>query len=224
MIRKTLIAILLLSLNVTFAQIKEGYIKYNIDYSADSPEMEMAASMMKNSTMEIYFDESKTKVNIQMPGMYSVTTVVNDSSNEVLMLFEIPMMGQKKYVKSTVDEIEKFNDNQNDTEKTEIQYLDDTKEIHGYKCKKAIIVMNDVSIIYWYTEDIKVNTAGQDNFNSDLPGHPLEFETKADGLTIKFTTSDLNDKISLNKEKLFNTGVPEGFDQTTFEEISKGAM
>jgi len=224
MIRKTLIAILLFSLNVTFVQIKEGYIKYNIEYSAESPEMEMAASMMKNSTMEIYFDESKTKVNMQMPGMYSVTTVVNDSSNKVLMLFEIPMMGQKKYVKSTVDEIEKFNNNENGTQKPEIQFLDETKEIHGFKCKKAIVVMNDVAVIYLYSEETNINTVGLDYFNSDLPGHPLEFETKDDGLEIIFTVAELNDKISLNKEKHFNTDVPEGFEQTTFEEISKGGM
>jgi len=219
MIRKTLFAILLFVVNVTYAQIEEGYMKYAIVYSGETPEMEMAANMMQNSTMELYFEKSRTKVIMQMPGMYSLSTIVDQGDNKVLMTIDIPMMQQKKFISTTLDKLEEVQ-KQSEQSKPKVELFNETKDIMGYSCKKAVVENGGNIVTYWYTEDIKVNNAGQENFDIGIPGHPMEFETSAEGIKINFKVAELEKEIKKDANTVFNTADPAGYEQTTFEELA----
>ena len=223
MLKKVFLLIFIVAINFASAQKKEGYIKYKINYSGDSMEMQLAASMMKNATLEIYFDTEKTRVDMKTPGVYDIVSIVNTVDNEVLTLFEVPMMGQKKYIKSSITEFEDYNDNSKN-EKSNIEFVNETKTILGYKCKKAIMKGEGIEISYWYTEDIKVNTIGQQNFNINIPGHPLEFVTKGEGITVSFVATEFSKLSSEQKNKVFSTKKPEGYQEATYDDIKTGTF
>jgi len=74
----------------------------------------------------------------------------------------------------------------------EITYLEDTKEIAGYECKKAEVTMDgmETPAIFYYTEKIQaIGLRGMEKLT--LKGMPLEYTISAQGLTMTMTAKEI---------------------------------
>ena len=198
------------------AQTTEGSVKYSIDLSSTNPEMEMQLAMLQGSTFEISFQGDLTRSEMNMGSMMKITTITNMKADNSLMLMS-GMMGNIA-VKITPDEIKSATEEKEDVELT---FSDETKEIQGYKCKKAITTDDEgTESTIWYTEEIQVNKLGQSYLNSDVPGFPLEFDINKGDLKMTMTSTEFNKKLDKKKAKeMFDTSIPEGYKEMTSEEL-----
>lgn len=216
------IAIVALSVFNVSAQIDEGHVKFNIDMSSTNPEMEMQLAMWQGSTFEVYFSGDLTRTEMNMGSMMKISNITSASSDKALMLMS-GMMGDIA-VKLGKEDMESSAEKQGEVE---ITFADDTKEIQGYNCKKAISTDeegNESAI--WYTEEIKVNKIGQNYLSDEVPGFPLEFELNRGELKMTMSSTEFNKKLDKKKVKdLFSIEVPEGYKEMSIEELgSMGGM
>lgn len=192
------------------AQITEGHVKYKVEVSSDEPDMALAVSMMSDATLDIYFQKDKSRTEMDM-GVMNTTVIVNAAAENSIMLMD--MMGSKFAVLMEKEEL----DQENDSPKPVIQLINETKTILGYKCKKAVITISEgIDAVYWYTEELKVNTFGQKSFNESVPGFPLEFSQFQGGLDMKLTATVIEKTVDSKK---FDITVPEGYTLKTMEEL-----
>ena len=93
-----------------------------------------------------------------------------------------------------------------------VNYVDGTKEIVGYICKKAEVTMEgmDEPAIFYYTEEIPpVNMRGMESLQ--LKGMPLEYQMSTNGMKMIMTVTEM-DKQDLSDD-LF--AVPAGYTEMT---------
>ncbi len=209
------------TLATTMAQVDEGHVKFNLDVTATDPQMEMAVGMMQGSSVEIYFSGESIHSEINMGAVMKVQTIVLGETGEALILMS-GMMGNTA-VPTTTEAMEAESV---EAPELDIQLVDETKEILGYECKKAIVTDEDGNeTITWYSEDIKVNTKGQSYHNEKIPGFPLEFTQSANGMAMAFTATEIESKIDKKKKKtMFSVEIPEGYKEMTPEELKSMGM
>jgi len=203
---------------LTFAfsnSISEGVITYTIDMSDikdlnSDPNM---AAMFENAKMLISFNDKFVKTEVDM-GMVNVITIADLKNSVVTSLMD--MMGNKIALELNNEEFEKQEALEKDLS---IEYLDETKEIAGYKCNAAIIKSTaDISTKVYYTKDIQLNGRKFVNgMNSKLPGAALEFEVSNQGMNIRFTATKIEQKKLSND--IFD--IPSGYEKMTQDELMK---
>lgn len=218
--KKTILSIALTILTFVSAnaQLTEGHVQYSIDLESDNPDMEMAISMMQGSTLDLYFSGTKSRTEMSMGSMMTISTVTDANSDEVLMLMS-GMIG-KKAVKSSLKELE---EESSEKPSFEVELVDETKKIEGYLCKKAVLTDDDDNeMIFWYTEEIEVNKKGQNYLNEDVPGFPMEFEINQGEMIMSMTVEKFED--SLDDDSVFDITIPEGYDVMTMEELKMMGM
>ena len=211
------ISLLLLFVGMTvmsFAQLAEGKISYTMDFSSDNPDMAMGLAMMQGSKMEMNFVPGKSRTDVSMGSLGTMTTIADEKSKKVLTLMN--MMGQKTAIESTTD---KLPDNEKAPE-YDVEITNETKDILGYKCTKAIMTTDEgTAMTIWYTKDIVVATQGQNYYNSQMPGFPMAFNMTQSGMNIQMTVVGIEKKAP--SKSLFETKVPDGYTLQTMEELQK---
>ena len=220
LILSTILAVF--TIGISTAQLTTGEVKYSIEASSTDESMAMATSMMQGSEMSMVFSGEKARTEFNMGSMMSMTVVADGNSDKILMLMG-GMMGDIA-IPTTTAELEASQD-EAETPEVNIELTNDTKNILGYSCKKAILTNEDgVEVIYWYTEEIEVNRTGQRNMNADVPGFPLEFATNQSGLVMSFTATEFSKTLSDKESVLFSTKVPEGYKVMTMKELTSMGM
>jgi GLPGLI family protein len=201
------------------AQFKEGHIEYKVTVESDSPNNEAMIAMFSNSKMNIYFKNQMTRTEIDMGFMMSMKVINNEKSGEILML----MGGNagKKAVLSSASEMDKTKSDSVMSALGNLQLINESKTILGYTCKKAILTNKDgTQISYWYTNEIVYNKKGNEIFDEQIPGVPLEMMTTIGGMTMKWTAVSY-DKTIENETELFSMEIPSGYEQVTYSEYLK---
>ncbi|GAB1309202.1 hypothetical protein KH5_18850 [Urechidicola sp. KH5] len=216
----SLIILFLLTVTITHAQIKTGHISYSAEISSENPDLKMAIDMMKGTKMDIYFDQHKTRLDLDMSIMG--TTVISNSKDEkVLMLLN--SMGVKFAVPISVSELEEL-EKQTQTTEPKVVLEEGTKEILGYTCKKAVVTdAQGNTSTCWYTEEISFDKSGQ-NINKDVPGALLEYSSFNQGMKITFMATEFNENFEKESEDLFSLEAPAGYDVKTMEELMNMGM
>jgi GLPGLI family protein len=192
----------------------QGTITYSIA-PIGTVDAALAAQLPKSSMMSVKDAKSK-KETAQGP---AVITEITDATSKIFtILLDIPT--GKYCIKLTEDSIKKGL-----AKKLTItaKFIDSTKVIAGYTCKKAVLTFKDVdgtenNETIFYTEDI----GGKDfNYNSEyylIPGLMMEYEKNTGmDITLKYTASEVKKgKIS---DKIFMT--PSDFKELSPEEAKK---
>ncbi len=213
--KKILLSFLVGALTVfqIHAQISEGHINYKIDMTTDDPQMQMMAGMLQGSTLDIYFKEKMARTEMKMGTMMTTVNIINEPTGEMLMLMS-GMMG-KKAIKSNLK------DSDTVTQPTsEVTLVDETKEIIGFKCKKAIITDEEGNeMVTWYTTDFVVVKKGIGFMNDQIPGVPLEFDINRNGLKMNMSATKVDKKLDKKAISLFDMKIPDGYTETTMEEL-----
>ena len=200
---------------LSFAQMKEGKISYSMDLSSDDPEMAMAVGMMQGSKMDISFMPGKSRADITMGTMMNMSNIVDEKSGKALMLMTI--MGQNTAVESTLDELK---EKENDAKPAfDTKITNETKTIAGYTCTKAIMTSEDAGeMVIWYSKDISANTIGQQYYNKEMPGFPMEMEINQQGMKIHMVVTTVDKKVTKN---IFDQKIPEGYTVQTMEQLQQ---
>ena len=185
-----------------------GIIVYNITYD-ENTDPQMLAMMPKTLKMKIKGEMSRTE--ISMGGMGTTTVIFNGEDKSGITLMDF--MGQKYAIKMTADEI--------DAEiaklpETNVTIADETKEIAGYTCKKAILKMEGKEHNVYFTEELG---DGKINFNNpifkDIKGVMLEYSYEENGITMNLSAVKVEKKKISDKE----FEMPEGFQVVTKSEL-----
>lgn len=215
------LALIVGSISVNYAQITEGHVTYKIDISTENPDMEMVVGMMQGSTLDIYFKEKVTRAEMKMGSMMNMTTISDEKSGKILMLMS-GMIG-KKAISTSAEELE--GDAAKEKPKYDVELVDETKEIAGYKCKKAILTDEEGNeTVFWYTEEIEASKKGQSYLNENVPGYPMQYEINNGGLVMGMTVTNISKELSKNDLKLFEMKIPEGYTEMTMEELQQMGM
>jgi len=217
----------------------KGDISYKITYPGMEVDASMAAMMPKIAKLTIKGNMSKFEINMGQMG--SQIQIIDGDAKTITTVMS--MMGQKFYYVETEDDI---SDELGENENVSVDIKDETKEIAGYECTKAVITVieggEEMLFTIYFTEEIGSSSMNIDNpyFNfteeigsssmnidnpyfKDIPGAMLEFEINTGGGTMKM------EAISINKRNVSDDefAVPEGYEKKTqaeFEQMFGGGM
>ena len=169
----------------------EGVIHYTISIPNSTLPEEQIAMFPKASTLSI---KGTNTCNESSSAMGNVVEITNYEKKFTVTLLD--MMGKKIAIKKTLDEITKDNGK---GPKPTVQVTNETKEIAGYKCKKAIITLekngNKSSLEAWYTNELggKESNFGNPVY-SDIDGILMEFTLQERSITMKYSVSKVEKK------------------------------
>lgn len=212
---KTIIALLtVVSVFTTAtAQETEGHVAYTVEFSSKQPEMQMQLAMLQGSKLDMYFTEGKSRTEFKVGTIMQTTTIVHSKTKEMITLMS-GMMGNK----AITDKIE---GDKSEAAKPKVELVNETKEIAGFPCKKAIVTDEEGKTYdFWYTEKIKAASEGQKYFGGNgIPGFPMQMQISQNGMEIKMTATSF-EKLP-KKHKYFDLTIPEGYQKMTKEELGK---
>lgn len=199
---------------VAFSQkISEGKIVYEISF----PEMEtdeQSKELMPTESV-FYFKDNQIRMEMKMMGM---STVVISNSKDKSATTLMDLMGSKFAIKMTADDIEKEKEKMNGNIKMDVRITNETKNIAGYTCKKAIASSRDGGdITIYFTNDIIAKNQGFSDQYKGVDGFPMEYQMAQNGMNMKFTAK------SVTKEKVDAAKfiIPKDYKLTTKEELAK---
>lgn len=211
-----LIATIALSATATIAQKGkefEGKVVYELSFPGLEIDANNAAMLPKESTVYMKKGKSRTEMSMGM-GMSNIT-ITDSKTKTATVLYD--MMGNKMAIKMTEEDMKA---NEPKTEPT-VTLMNDTKEIAGYKCKKAEIKLNDaentVTTVYYAPELGNRDMNWQKSTMKGIDGFPMEFETRQQGMTMKFVVK------SVSKEDVADSkfSIPSDYKETSKEDLQK---
>ena len=186
--KSTATFILLLSLlsSTLLAQSNfEGKIMYTITYTDMPAEMKGYEAMLpKDITIQIKGNKSRVEQN-QMMGKNVVVSDMDQKNG----FMEMDMGGQKLRMNISTAE---FTDES--SKMSNIEYLDETKTILGYPCKKAIMKdeSGQLAMTVYYTD--KINNKAQMEFIG-LKGFPLEYSMTQQNMSMQMVVTDISEEV-----------------------------
>ena len=205
MIKLTFSILFVLSAALLTAQDFSGTITYEMVYEDLSPQIKPMAGMLpKSAVVEVRDGLSKTSTPNPMGG--EVTVILNSETGDVLTLMNV--MGQKYATKTSSNDVK-------EEDKPEIEYTEETKEISGYNCKKALVTdKNGNEIEVYYTKDIDVKVSSAVD---GIDGFPMQVTVVNDMFTMTQTVT----KVENGKVKKIKMEVPSDYEVKTLEELQK---
>jgi GLPGLI family protein len=209
------VALTALSLN---AQIKEGYILYDMKIEGLPPEQ---AAMMGDMETKVTFKNGKALTEVTSM-MFSQQMVVDETGMTMLM----EQMGNKIAMKQTKEEMEKAEAKVKEKPADpKIEYTNETKTIAGYECKKAIITTvgkdkKEEKMEMWYSDKFEnPNKEGKgrgQNVMKGLKGMPFEYAGGQGGMKFKMTAKEVSTDPVADSKFTLST---EGYKVMTADEI-----
>lgn len=197
------------------AQQKKGRVSYDIVFSSDDPQTSAYIDQMEGSTLEIYFGENSIRTEMYMGEFMTTINILTKDSDTSLTLLD-GMMG-KIAMKTTLDDLD--DEQQLALTEREVELVNETKEIMGYKCKKAIITTaDDQESVVWYTEEIVPDYRSGQYLYEEIPGTPLQMEATWGKMHMTMVAFEYKKKLK-KPEKLFDMEVPNGYTLRTAEEM-----
>jgi GLPGLI family protein len=192
----------------------EGVVKYSISFEGSGLPPE-ALTMLNGAESTTYIKGDKRRTDMNM-AIQSTSAIMDLSTKSIVTLMDI--MGQKYLIRMNESDIKK---EEAKAPEVSYKYLDETKEIAGYKCKKAEATVKtkegkEEVINIFYTEEIPGSELKP--AYKGLKGFPMEFQMNQSGMKMTFTTK------SVSKEPIADSkfDIPkEGYKETTMEEFQK---
>jgi GLPGLI family protein len=200
--------------NTLFAQkrITEGTISYDIVVNTGNSNPSMA-DMFDGATSIVYLKGYNSRYE-RVSSLGVESTIIDGKTGKVNVLKEY---GEQKYmITMTPDNWKDANKRYKDITFT---YLDEYKEIAGYKCQKALGKMSDGTIInVFFTKDLITDNRDFEYAYKLLPGLAMEYETSVGNLKVTYTVS----KVNFNIVPASKFELPKsGFRVMTYEESKR---
>ena len=201
----SLLSVMAIFVGSTFAQF-EGKVVFGLEY--ELPEAMESQRSMLPSQMDMLISKTKTKV-VQNTMMGAQIVISDTKTKESTLLMD--MMGQKMAIDMPAP-----SDDEKGNEPT-YKYDEKTKKLAGYKCKHAIMIIEDengeeAEMDVYYTEEIPA--AANDKLKG-LKGFPLEYTINSQGLVMIVSAKS----VSREKVAASEFEIPEGFSKMTMDEF-----
>ncbi|MDD4848935.1 MAG: DUF4412 domain-containing protein [Bacteroidales bacterium] len=187
----------------------EGVIIFDLKIDASELDPQTAAMMPKETTMYL----SGNRICTQQKTAFTEQKVIVNANEKMFWLL-LSMMGQNMAIQSTFAEALEDVD---DTQMPEFTYLDEYKEIAGYKCQKVVMKDGENEVVSYLTNEIK----GFENMYLDNPqfnkmkGFIMEAQTNTQGLSMTMTAREVK------KEKVDEAvfAIPNNYQKMTMKEF-----
>ncbi|MCW3074874.1 MAG: hypothetical protein JWP69_1943 [Flaviaesturariibacter sp.] len=185
----TILSSFLLMASGAFAQKKltEATISYDIVINTGS-QRPRAADFFDGATSTVYLKGLKSRTEM-VSSLGTQATLIDLGAKSVAVLKEY---GPQKYIIQMTPA--NWKDANRKFEDVQFSYMDDTKTILGYKCKKAIGKLSDgTTFTVWYTLDLVPENNDFQYVNRSLPGLAMEYESNmGKDLKVTYTVSKIN--------------------------------
>ncbi|MDD2634587.1 MAG: hypothetical protein PHW82_03720 [Bacteroidales bacterium] len=188
----------------------KGIITYDIAYEGDEIDPATQAQLPTGIVVSILGDKVR---NEQISAFYSMAQISDMGDGSAIVL--IDAMGMKFAVKQSKEEIDK-NIAEADVEDPVVKFLDETKEIAGYTCKKAEVEMNGNIIEVYYTDEINVPKGMNDNSGfKGIEGVLMEYSIVQEDMVMIMTVKE----VKKGKVKKGMFVIPDDYEIKTAEEL-----
>ena len=197
-----------------FAQSSfEGKIVYTITYTDMPAEMKGYESMLPKD-LTIFMKGNKSRV--EQTQMMGKNIIVSDMDNKNGFM-EMDMAGQKIRLNISTEDFEKEENIASD-----IEYVNESKNILGYDCKKAIMKddSGNVLMTVFYTNKI-INIAQKEFLG--LKGFPLQYRMTQKNMTMEMTASDIS-KQSISDQSFEKSAGYKDISQADLQKMMMGGM
>ena len=202
------IAVVFVGANLN-AQSFEGKMTMKIEYEEVPEEYESYMSMFPKES-RLYVKGKKTRIEQNTMGGTN-TTIMDSETGKGFMVMNA--MGQK-----AAYELESGVEKKDTSKLPTVTYKEETKEIAGYKCKKAELKYDgeEEPMTIWYTEEI-TGVYNPQYSGIGIKGSVLEYTVAANGMVMTMTVSEIKkEKVSDDKFT-----VPEGYEVKPYSELMK---
>lgn len=163
---------------------KEGKITYALSFPELPEEAQAMAGMLPNK-LENSFNKEASRT-VLSGGMAPNTVTITRPKDQESISYANQMGNKIAMVNPYKTE---------ETEKLEITYAEDTKEILGYTCKHAIIKTEQAEVDVYYTEELKIKDHNpQTIFMQQIEGFALEYTLSMQGLKMVNTVTNISDE------------------------------
>ena len=193
-------------------KFSEGTINYDIVINTGT-EKPQAADFLDGATSTVYLKGNKSRTEM-VSSLGTQATVIDGSKNTIVVLKEY---GDQRYLIELTPA--DWKDANKRYEGVSFSFLDETKTILGYTCKKAVGKLTDgTTFSVWYAPDLVPENREFQSANKSLPGLAMEYEASMGKLNVTYTVS----KISLSPVPASKFDLPKsGYRIMTYAE-SKG--
>ena len=187
-----------------------GTIVYNITYNMENMDPQMASMLPKTMKLTIKAPMSRSEISM---GIGTTISIFNSDEKAGVNLMD--MMGKKFAVKIAASDIEKEMEKAGEIE---VIKTEETRDILGYTCKKAIVKLKDggQEMTVYYTDELSTGIENSNNpMFKDIDGMMLEFSMVQNGMDMHFTA------VNIEKKKVSDSEfeIPEGYEEITQEEL-----
>jgi GLPGLI family protein len=169
-------------------RISEGIIEYEVTYPALDPNDMLAGLMPGTMTLKFKDNKFNTELSAGM-GMFKTNFISN--SNDYTLINSVKLINKKYATLLHKKDVEKANEK---FKNINIIKSDETKEIAGYMCKKAVIVFDDIDMgefYVYYTDQIKFNDPNWGTPFKDINGIMLEYQMVKYNILMTFTAKSV---------------------------------
>ncbi len=210
---KKIILLLFLTFSMSiYAQkeLKEGVISMKINMSSENEQVNASLLMLGDISTTTYFKGQKSRTEMKSPMTGENTTILDNSSKEMLVLLNNPMLG-KKYLKSTMDVSDE------DLNNITVKETGDTKTILGYKCKGYNVIVkkddSETKMTMYTTDKISAPNQNSTGLGGKVKGYPMymELNISQSGMPLKTTMEVIEIKNESVDDNKFDMTIPEGY-------------
>jgi len=183
-----LIPFILFSCKQESKKKSEGTITYKVSYPKMGKDNFMLDFMPKKMTMKFREDKYITNLSAGF-GMFKTNFICDKDANKFSQLVKLI---DKKYILDL--EGEAIQESINKLPKFNVEFTSDTKKILGYKCKKAIVKIENneqESFTVFYTNDINIETPNWCNQFQEIDAVLLEYQYEKYDITMRFEATEI---------------------------------
>ncbi|MBI4946391.1 MAG: hypothetical protein HY840_08325 [Bacteroidetes bacterium] len=191
--------------------IQEGVIEYDVTYPKVDPNSMMVSGLPSKAFLRF---KNNNMVNDMsgMMGLISITYISDQTNKKVAQTLTLI---NKKYVSDISEEEMK---KMNDSFLSSIEHGKNTQEIAGFKCKEAIVTLqNGETTHVYYTNDIGITNPNWSNPYTKIDGVLMDFQMERYGLAMHLKAKSVFSQTI--DDTAFN--IPEDHKKIPFAELEK---
>jgi GLPGLI family protein len=198
-----------------FMSQKKGVIRYSVKAEKQDTTIDaiMSTALLQKSEFTFTFKKKRrARVQLKAGTFFEFVTIFDHKKGKYLRLTDdqknkVAKMGDIFVLPDSVYYM-----------KSKYKLVDDTMNILGYQCRKAIAETKNGQLVCWYTTEIAHNFKSIDFIEIDVPGMPLYFMSTSGKVKMIFEAKSI-DKLKKEDRKKMKLKIPEGY--ITGDELKK---
>jgi GLPGLI family protein len=192
------------------AETFSGVVKYGITYEGEDIDAATLAQLPTEIIVSINGMKSRSE---QSSPFYTMASISNFQDGSTIILFDY--MGMKVAVNQSKEEIEAGKVESEYTDPV-INFVDETKVIAGYTCKKAEVTQGEEITEVYYTDEVLLPAGFNDNSGyKGINGLLMQYSINQGGMLMVITVKE----VSKTKPKVGLFLIPDDYEVKTMEEF-----